>query len=214
MKPHPTKLMCVATGDLVAAELYDDLPLDAFFEAEELWAPERVRILRECVQRGVADSDIPQSTHWNWSLKTLKLRSLSFGPLSPYRLLGVKCDGQWQGLMVCCCVGHHSRLHKEPRDVVYIDLVESAPWNWKVKAIERVALLKGIGRQLIELAVRWSDDLGFKGRVGLHSLRQSESFYLSRCEMTDLGLDNKSNPPMRYFELSETAARAFLGNEL
>ena len=213
MTTHPTTLKRVSTGELVAAELYDELPLDVFFEAEEPWAPERVRILRECVKQGVPDKDIPQSTHWNWSLKTLKLRALPFGPLSPYRLMGVKCDGQWQGLLVCCSVGHHSRLHKEPRDVVYVDLVESAPWNWDVKAIGRVGLLKGIGKQLIELAVRWSEDLGFKGRLGLHALQQAEGFYRTYCGMNEFDLDTKYNPPMRYFELSEAAAVVFMENE-
>jgi hypothetical protein len=210
---HPTKLKRVATGEPVEAELHDELPLDAFFEAEELWAPERVRILRECVKAKVSDADVPESTHWNWSQKTLKLRSLLSGPLSPYRLFGMKAEGRWQGLMVCCCVGHHSKLHTEPRDVVYVDLVEAAPWNWEVKALGRSPQLRGIGTQLIELAVRWSDDLGFKGRVGLHSLRQSESFYSTRCGMTDLGPDNSYKPPMRYFELSEKAARVFLENQ-
>jgi len=208
---HPTKLKRVSTGELVDAELHDDLPLDALFDAEELWAPERVRILRDCVKRAVGDQDIPQSIHWNWSRKTLDLRSRLSGPLSPYRLFGTKAEGRWQGLMVCCCVGYLSKIHTESRDVVYVNLLESAPWNWEIKAIGRTPLLRGIGKQLVELAVRWSNDLGFKGRVGLHSLRQSETFYGTNCGMTDLGLDNK--PPMRYFELTEKAARMFLENE-
>jgi hypothetical protein len=191
---------------LIDAELHDDLTLDAFFEAEEAWAGERVRVLHECVKRNVPASDIPQSVHWNWALKTLKLRALSLGPLSPHRLFGIKAESHWQGLLLGCCLGYASRLHSERRDIAYVDYVETAPWNWNVKTIGRTPLYRGCGLQLFETAVRWSDDLGFKGRVGLHSLPQSEEFYSNRCHMTDLGPDTKYKPPMRYFEIGEKAA--------
>jgi hypothetical protein len=206
---HQTKLKRVSLGELVDAELHDDLPLDAFFEAEELWAPERVRLLRECVKNAVPDLEVPQSTHWNWSQKALRLRNILSSPLSPYRLFGVKAERRWQGLMLCSSVGHISKLLPDPRDVAYIDLLESAPWNWEVKRLGRLPQIRGVGKNLFELAIRWSEDLGFKGRVALHSLKQSEGFYQS-CGMTNLGIDNESKPPMPYFELSEKAAKAFL----
>lgn len=212
MSAHPTTLKRVPGGDLIDAELHDGLSLDALFEAEELWAPERVRILRDCVKATVSNQNIPQSWHWNWSRKTLKLRAQPTGAFSPYCLFGVKAEGQWQGLSVCHCVGHTARITAEPKDLVYLDMLESAPWNWEVAAIGRMPRFRGVGKQLVELAVRWSDDLGFKGRVGLHSLQQAEVFYRNRCGMTDLGPDEKYKQ-MRYFELSEAAARAFLQNE-
>ena len=203
----PTKLKRVSDDTLIDAELHDDLTLDAFFEAEEAWAGERVRVLRECVKGSVPATDIPQSIHWNWALKTLKLRTLSLGSLGSHRLLGIKAESRWQGLLLGCCLGYASRIHSERRDIVYVDFVETAPWNWNVTPIGRTSLYRGCGLQLFELAVRWSDSLGFKGRVGLHSLSQSEVFYSDRCHMTDLGPDSKDKPPMRYFEISEKAAR-------
>lgn len=212
MSSHATKIKRSSDGELIDAELHDDLGLDAFFEAEESWAPERVRVLRECVKAQVGEDDIPQSVHWNWALKTLKLRTVPLGPLSPYRLFGVRSEGAWQGLLLACCMGHGSRLQSQ-RDLVYVDFVEVAPWNWEVRATRRTPSFRGCGLQLIELAVRWSEDVGYKGRIGLHSLRQSEEFYRARCHLTDLGPDPKYKPPMRYMELSESDANAWFLKE-
>ena len=69
--------------------------------------------------------------------------------------------------------------------------------------------VQGCWAQLVELAIRWSDELGFRGRVGLHSLPQSDSFYGGHCGMNDFGPDpNYQN--LRYFELDESHARTYL----
>ncbi len=49
------------------------------------------------------------------------------------------------------------------------------------------------------------------GRIGLHSLRQAESFYRDTCGMAGLGEDpNEYNLP--YFEMTEAQANQFIGN--
>jgi hypothetical protein len=70
-------------------------------------------------------------------------------------------------------------------------------------------LYRGVGPQLLEMATRWSEQLGFKGRLGLHSLPQAESFYRDRCQMTDLGPD-ANYTGMRYFEMTEAQAQRIL----
>jgi len=209
---HPTQLELRKTKEKVTAELHDDLPLDVLFEAEEIWAPERVRFLRDCVKGSVKLDALPQSLHWNWSLKAIQIPGFTTGPLSPFRLFGLRAEGAWQGLLIGCCVGHLTKCAPSGKDLVYVDFVESAPWNWVEAKAGRFGHLKGVGRQLVELAVRWSLDLDFKGRVGLHSLPQSAVFYRG-CGMTDLDLDNGYKPPLRYFEFTEIQAETFLSGE-
>ena len=211
MSVHPTHLKSGTSGVLVDAELHDDLLLDSLLEAEELWAPERVRFLRDCLRAGVKPEELPQSIHWNWSLKAIRIPGLAGGALSPYRLIGIKAEGVWQGLLIATCVNHATRLIVEGRDLVYVEYVETAPWNWKEDKAGRNQRLRGVGRQLMELAVRWSVDLDLKGRLGLHALPQADPFYRDACGMTDLGADPTYRQQLRYFEFTEAQALLFLG---
>jgi hypothetical protein len=72
------------------------------------------------------------------------------------------------------------------QDVVYVDYLESAPWNLKGYAAPPDFL--GVGPVLMTEAVQISVEAGLEGRVGLHSLPQSELFY-EKCKMTKLGPD-------------------------
>jgi hypothetical protein len=63
----------------------------------------------------------------------------------------------------------------------------------------------GAGRALIKAAVRLSADLGFEGRVGLHSLAQATAFYSQACGMTLLGPDPSADD-FEYFELTALQA--------
>ena len=215
MSIHRTKLKVIATGELIDAELNDALSLSDLLDAQALWAPEKILIAKQFLQRGVDKAHWPQSLHWNWAEKAVALQPYAPGPLSAFRLFGIAAEGKWQGILLACSVGHHAKLGAPNRDLVYVDFVENAPWNWDLQHIDQKRRLGGLGRQLLELAVQWSEDLGLKGRTGLHSLYQSESFYRDGCKMTDLGEDPGYNPrltrPLRYFEFSEAQARAFLG---
>ena len=209
MSTHPTRLKRVATGELVDAELHDSLALDDLLDAEAAWAPAKIEVARALLSRSVPRGEWPQSLHWNWADKAAALKPYAPGPLSAYRLFGIRAEEKWQGLLLACCVGHPTRLRPTGRELVYVDFVETAPWNWPIPEIDRSPQFKGIGLQLVESAIRWSDDLGFRGRLGLHSLPQADSFYGGACGMTDLGPDpNCKN--LRYFELDETQARRFL----
>jgi len=207
---HPTKVERVATGELIDAELHDALSLNDLLDAEALWAPAKIKIAKDFLNRSVPREKWPQSLHWNWAQKAVDLQRYAPGRLTPYRFFGLSAEGKWQGLLLGCCVGHPTRLAPAGRDLVYVDFVETAPWNWRVSEISQGPLLKGVGLQLVELAVRWSEDLGFRGRVGLDSLPQADAFYAGPCGMTDLGPDPKYTPHLRYFEFDELQARRFL----
>jgi hypothetical protein len=109
-----------------------------------------------------------------------------------------------QGLMVVCLTGKDARLDPDKgKPLVYVDFVETAPWN--AKEFTSAPIYKGVGVRLIQAAARSSVGEGFSGRIALHSLPQSRPFYTTACEMTALGPDaGYSN--LEYFEL--TAADA------
>lgn len=213
MSTHRTRLKIVANGEYIDAELHDELTLEDLLDAQALWAPGKIGIAKECLRRGTDRSLWPQSLHWNWADKASALKPYATGPLSVFRLMGMTALAKWQGMLLACCAGHHTRTGAPGRDLVYIEFVETAPWNWEVAAIGQTPALRGIGIQLFEMAVRWSVDLGFRGRVGLHSLPQADTFYRDICGMEDLGPDMKDKSQLRYFELTEAQARAFLMEE-
>jgi len=137
--------------------------------------------------------------------------SSQFGPLGNLRVFGVKADSQWQGMLLARATGHYTRLGQLGRELVYLSYVESAPWNWEEPAIGQEPRYKGVGSQLVELAARWSQQLGFGGRLGLHAIPQAEDFYRRRCGMTDLGPDPDPNyRGMHYFEFIEDQVNKFL----
>jgi hypothetical protein len=129
--------------------------------------------------------------------------------LSGVRLFGIEVGGEWQGLLLAECTGYRSRLETPLKEIVYIEYVETAPWNWPLPRIDQEPRHRAVGPQLVEMAIRWSMQVGFKGRVGLHSLPQAEEFYRDHCLMTDLGLD-ASYEDLCYFEMTEPNAESYL----
>jgi len=101
-------------------------------------------------------------------------------------MLGIECGGQIQGLMLTAS-GKDCRIPTQKgKNLVYVDYLSAAPWNSKASTAN--PKYKLVGKVLLQAAIELSDDEGFKGRIGLHSLPQSETFY-SNIGMTDLGKD-------------------------
>jgi hypothetical protein len=194
----------------VEAEVYDLLPLESLFDAEEQWCTARVGVLRKLASAGIHDRNQGwrESIHWSWADKAASCapRRLDIGEV---RLFGIKAAGTWQCLSFCQATGHVTRLGVPARPLVYVEYIETAPWNWDIGPLNQVGRYRGWGVQLMELAVRWSLSIGFEGRVGLHALDQAEGFYRDRCRMTNLGADS-TYMDLLYLELSEDNARRFL----
>ncbi len=93
------------------------------------------------------------------------------------------------------------------KTLLYIDYLESAPWN--VRPFTQEPRFGAVGARLVWAAVELSLAEGFEGRVGLHSLPQAESFYEGFCGMTKLGED-PDYESLNYFEFSREGALAFL----
>jgi len=190
------------TGRPILARLVDDLSANNVNDVEELWTESRISGALRLQQSGQA---VPEHWHWDWRRKSSKLRLLA------YQCFGIECENVMQGLMMTSTAKYSARLAPDNgKPIVYVEYLEAAPWN--VTPIVDEPRFGGVGLRLFECAVRYSHAEGFYGRVGLHSLPQSETFYLGKCGMTSLGPD----PLMQnlgYFELTRTQAAQFLAEE-
>jgi hypothetical protein len=116
-----------------------------------------------------------------------------------------------QGLMMVALAGHAATLPPDSgKPILYIDFLESAPWN--AMPFPDHPYYSGVGSRLFEAAIRLSKKEGFRGRVSLHALPQSEHFYRETCGMTELAPDPQKEG-LRYFELTSHQADAFLAGE-
>lgn len=152
-----------------------------------------------------ADPAKPEHNHWDWGRKAEYLR------YAAYRCVGVRHAGDMQGLMLISLVGTAGRSKSHAgKPVLYVHYLESAPWNLK-QYVGDEAQFGGVGFCLILEAIAISQEEGFRGRVGLHSLPQAEGFYSEFME--DLGRDRKVEN-LRYFELSQAAAESLMKGRL
>ena len=100
--------------------------------------------------------------------------------------------------MIVDTVKYRGRINgQKGMHLVYVEFVESAPWNRT--SLFETPRYRGVGRILMRAAVTLSQELEFRGRVGLHSLPQANAFSANHCGMTDLGPDSKY-PRLRYFD--------------
>jgi hypothetical protein len=115
-----------------------------------------------------------------------------------------------QGLLMVTVAGKVARLPPDDgKPLVYIDYLESAPWN--VIPLVAEPQFSGIGMVLMHAAVQLSYDEGFHGRIGLHTLDQSEVFYRNKCGMQGCGPD-PSYHGLPYYEMTREIAARFTSN--
>jgi GNAT superfamily N-acetyltransferase len=121
----------------------------------------------------------------------------------------IVCQGVTQGMMIVDTVMKRCRIDSQKgKDLVYVEYLENAPWNRKELLFDPPRY-RGVGTVLIGAAIELSKSEGFKGRIGLHSLPQSNGFYANRCGMTDLRAD-ADYQDLRYFEMTPEQAEAFI----
>lgn len=191
------------TGRLVEAVLIDGVSREEVERTESTWQPFLLRALGERGRSGKSNLPPPEHSHWDWRKKHKAVEGLI-----AYRMFGVECEADMQGLMLVSTTGHPSRIKEQKgKEQVYVDFVATAPWNSPTLVdVPRYGL---VGRVLIATAVQLSIEEGFRGRLGLHALPQAETFYEQNCGMTDLGKDTRKEG-LRYFEMTTDQAAAFL----
>jgi len=198
----PIVLFDTAANSPVEAELLDGISPAQVVDWEDHWLPALNDTVDRLRKAGVDRRQWPQSRHWNWGKKA----AASSGLLA-YPAFSVTCQGMTQGLMLVDLL-HKARLPASGnRDLVYVEFLEAAPWNRRDFSGDRPRFV-GVGSVLLAAAVTRSREEGFKGRIGLHSLPQSEAYYRA-CGMTDLGPD-ADHQGLRYFEMTPEQADAFL----
>lgn len=195
-------------GDkLVEAKLVDTLEPHDLELVERSWTPDRDRILRECLLRGVQRTAYPQSLHWRWDRKARHLRELQA------RATGILVGEDWQAVMLTKSATQLARLQPDRgKPLVYLDYLEVAPWNLKLPDIGQQRRYRGLGAALVREAILQSRAEGFRGRLGLHSLPQSEDFY-TRCGMTAAERD-AAKQNLLYFEMTREAATRYIESEV
>lgn len=189
------------SGDVVEAELVSDPPPDELLRAEKQYRDLRHKRKAQAAAEGQTP---PQHSDWNWTLK------VSSSDKDAYRCFGIRHDGSMQGLMMLAVEPQQSRRPDyENQRILYLEFIETAPWNQRLYA-ETSPRFAGVGTQLLRVAIQISVEAGCEGRIGLHSLPQSEGFY--RPNFHDLGVDPAED--LRYFEMSEEQALRLLRGQL
>ena len=181
------------SGQLRPAVLCEGIQERHLVDVEQLWKPALGLVLKWAGRH-----HLEESSHWDWRAK---LRSI--GRSRRRSSFVVECDNMTQGLMIVD-VSRKARLEPDcGRGLVYVDYVEVAPWNRREWQPKRV--FHSIGSAFLGVAIDWSFQLGFEGRIGLHSLPKAESFY-RKVGMSDLGSDSNYED-LRYFEMTARVAQ-------
>lgn len=201
----PIRLISTGTGAVVNAELWDAITEKNLADWEAEWIPALHTYLKELNAAGVDRTLWPQSRHWDWGKK-----AAAIGGLLSNQSMSIVCNGMTQAMMIMD-LSKRARIESQVNNhIVYIDFIEAAPWNrQELNSKRKLVGYAGCGSILIRAAIELSKAEGFKGRIGLHSLPQSNEFYANRIGMTDLGKDS-SYENLRYFEMTSEQAEAFL----
>ena len=199
----PIFLLDVERDIAESAELLDAIAEAQLADWEGEWVPELFKAMQRLHRAGVERRFWPQSRHWNWRNKAVALQGMLGKPG-----FSIVCRGVTQGMMIVDTVTKRCRIDgQKGKDLVYVEFLENAPWNRKELLFDPPRY-RGVGTVLIAAAIELSKSEGFKGRVGLHSLPQSNGFYANKCGMTDLGIDTAYDD-LRYFEMTPDQAEAF-----
>lgn len=189
------------TGKFEDASIFQGLDDKNFHDFERVWKPVLDKRASEFENWADAASANVQDAHWDWVGKA-KSEAI-------YESFAIECDGMTQGLMLVDLATRFARIPSQMGlDLTYVELISAAPWN-RAKFTEKPKY-KGAGLALIATAVSLSVGMEFKGRIGLHSLPESESWY-GPIGFTDCG--HHEEKQMRYFEMTEAQAIEFLKSQ-
>jgi hypothetical protein len=188
-------------GTIVPAAVVERVDAVYAQRAEDLWATFMAAEAVRAAAEGRAQHALGHE-HWDWPRKVDLTRNLLSLPT-----LALECAGEPQALMLLQTDGMFCKLPDVAgRPLVYVMFLQAAPWN--LRTVTDTPRYRGAGTALLRVAVETSLDLGFEGRVGLHALTTSETFY-ARSGMSVLSPD-PAKQNLRYCEMAAAAAAAFL----
>ena len=193
------------TGQEELATLYSPIEDNNVDDFETRWRPMMDAAIATFTDLSEVEAANLQDAHWKWREKH-QSRSNRFD----WESFAVECDGATQALMFVRTVGFAKEPSQLNLPLVYIDLVSVAPWNRF--GVTDKPKYKGLGPLLLGTALSLSVSEGLDGRLGLHSLPQSESWYRDLCKMTEIGPDPAYPGNLVYFEFTSAQAQAYLDN--
>jgi len=183
----------------VEASLFDQVT----DEHLAMWSNEWVPVMKKHVG-DLKLENAPEDSHWDWKKKLAEV-----GHLLSYQSFALICEGDLQGLMIVSNVRSAKIQEQFGKPIVYVEFVSTAPWN-RVE-INKPVKYRGAGRIFILAAIESSREMGYGGRVGLHSLPQAERFYESKCGFKRLGPES-THQNLCYFEMTSSQADLFCQN--
>jgi hypothetical protein len=133
-----------------------------------------------------------EDRYWDWDQKQ---RIYLAGGIDTYEGYAIECEGLTQGMMILQLRGYRSQIEPNRR-LVYIHSLATAPWNRLSNPDPNG--FRAVGSALLRFARFRSEELGYGGLVGLHSLPAAEMFY-RKMGMIDGGADAEKDN-MTYFE--------------
>jgi hypothetical protein len=192
------------SGEFEPARVVREIDNDNFIDFERYWRPMLEHRRADFATPQAAAAGNAQDSHWDWVAKAKDARR-AMGQ----ETFAVECDGHTQGLMLVDLTRFGRLDPHKGRELVYVELLASAPWNRHGTVAS--PKYKGAGRILLASAISLSVDEDFHGRIGLHSLAQAESWYRDEAGFTDVEFDHLKR--MRYFEMTAAQAAAFVENQ-
>lgn len=195
------QLLDMSAEQVIEGELWHAITEQHLQDWQGLWKPAMQDLRKELLERAIDPDEKLSTTFWEWDDKVKDVEGFLES-----RSYSVMCEGTTQGLMIVNLASRESLIHEQQgKPLVYVNYLEVAPWNQRV--IETVKpRFYGVGSVLLRAAIELSLENEFSGRVGLHSLPKSESWYRNKCGMTDLGVRPGR---LRYFEMTPGQAKAF-----
>lgn len=197
------RLIHAETNEGRNAELYHPIEEKHLNQCESQWIPFIEARLKRPIDE-LTSEELERlhlrGWHWSWRNKVEERNERE------WRSFALVCEEETQGLMLAKLRVSCRLEENNGQELIYIDLVATAPWNRP--AFVDVPRYKGVGSMMIKAAIELSNEEGYNGRIGLHSLNSATGFY-KRCGMVTIGPDsNYGNLP--YYEMTVESAQKFL----
>jgi hypothetical protein len=180
------------SGSRFEAQLRSDLDYSRTAAADREWT----RVKRSF--RLSPGAGLSESHEWNWQDKFLQRRD-------DHLFLAIECEGEIQGLLQLSTIPRPS--HRERQSgaaTLYIEHVETAPWNQALYSPSGLGRFRAVGYNLIAAVAAESAAFGCDESLSLHSLPDAEAFYRevpARGEklFVEIGTGIEPYPDLRYF---------------
>src|ERR1700733_11593510 len=112
-------------AQLVEAALVDGISRAEAEKAEAEWKPYLEEQVKRMAAEGVPKERWPQHRHWDWCQK-----QEAADAYLAYRMFGIECQSQMQGLMLVLTAGKYCRIESQKgKPMAYVHFRAAAPWN-------------------------------------------------------------------------------------